>query len=464
MLNLDRRHLLMGMSGAAIAAGTLRVASADDSTAFNFPKYDVADLGGKLTPLGAERAGNAEGTIPEWTGGYSTLPSGYKIGDPLPVPFADEKPILTITPSNYMQYKDKLSAGQIYLLTKNPDFRMDIYQTHRTAIAPQYVYDFTKQNALKAHLSADNYALYDAYGGTPFPLPKSGYELVWNHLLAWEGTKIDASSGGYLVTSSGSLVVTADASARYLYPYYLPDGQNTFDGYYYCASLDPYAPPIQAGQGVVFKYALNPTIQPSRGWAYLLGERRVRETPNLQYDTPATIIAGQGNYDEYQNFNGPMDEYLVTALGKKEMFIPYNVNKAWVSSAEQQYGPRFFNPDLTRWELHRVWVVEMKVRPGRRNVDNRRILYLDEDTWSAVMSDIYDANDTLWKFGMAVPAICPFIPCVALGMTLIYNFTNGTYVTFNGVNSKVKSPWKPVPDLTEQYFSPQALAARSGAF
>ena len=41
-----------------------------------------------LTPMGSERAGNAEGTIPEWTGGITTPPAGYSPGDhhPTPVP------------------------------------------------------------------------------------------------------------------------------------------------------------------------------------------------------------------------------------------------------------------------------------------------------------------------------------------------------------------------------------------
>ena len=37
----------------------------------------VARLGQDLTPMGAEKAGNADGTIPEWTGGgIAEIPAG----------------------------------------------------------------------------------------------------------------------------------------------------------------------------------------------------------------------------------------------------------------------------------------------------------------------------------------------------------------------------------------------------
>ena len=62
---------------------------------------EAATLGGdKLTPAGAERAANADGSIPEWTGGMTKPPAGYKEGQRMIDPFADEKPLFTITAQN----------------------------------------------------------------------------------------------------------------------------------------------------------------------------------------------------------------------------------------------------------------------------------------------------------------------------------------------------------------------------
>jgi hypothetical protein len=41
---------------------------------------ESAKLKGELTPFGAEKAGNKEGTIPAWTGGYTTVTPGDKAG------------------------------------------------------------------------------------------------------------------------------------------------------------------------------------------------------------------------------------------------------------------------------------------------------------------------------------------------------------------------------------------------
>src|SRR5210317_1568432 len=68
---------------------------------------EAAQLGQDLTPMGAIKAGNADGTIPAWDGGITTPPAGFKPGDHHPDPYADDKPLFTITVQNKDQYKDK---------------------------------------------------------------------------------------------------------------------------------------------------------------------------------------------------------------------------------------------------------------------------------------------------------------------------------------------------------------------
>ena len=54
---------------------------------------EAAQLKTTLTPMGAERAGNKEGTIPAWTGGYTTPVPGFKNGGRRGDPFASDKPL-----------------------------------------------------------------------------------------------------------------------------------------------------------------------------------------------------------------------------------------------------------------------------------------------------------------------------------------------------------------------------------
>ncbi len=99
---------------------------------------EINQLGANLTPIGAEKTGNADGSIPEWTGGLPT-----DAGQPLPNhflenPFQDEQPAFEITASNYQQYRDKLTPGQVALFERYPKtFRMPIYQSRRTVGYPQ---------------------------------------------------------------------------------------------------------------------------------------------------------------------------------------------------------------------------------------------------------------------------------------------------------------------------------------
>src|SRR5450759_5126402 len=79
---------------------------------------EAAQLGKTLTPLGAIKAGNKEGTIPEWKNDGCKIPAGYKPhygleagGAPYVDPYAADKPLFKITAENMAQYADKLDMG-----------------------------------------------------------------------------------------------------------------------------------------------------------------------------------------------------------------------------------------------------------------------------------------------------------------------------------------------------------------
>jgi len=130
---------------------------------------EAAALGKTLNPLGGEMAGNADGSIPAWTPTPNIAASGEKVGDIPRKVFADEKPVAQITAQNMAQYADKLSEGTQALLKKYPDsFRVDVYPTHRTGLAPQYVYDNTLKNATNCQTKDDGKSLQGCYGGIPW--------------------------------------------------------------------------------------------------------------------------------------------------------------------------------------------------------------------------------------------------------------------------------------------------------
>ena len=458
MFKLNRRSVLK-TSAASMAAGAFPTFS-HAQEAFTPPSYTPADLKGQLTPFGAIKAGNADGTIPAWTGGGYPMPEGYQPGDPRPIPFADEQPLFTITSANMAKYADKLSAGSQELFQKYPDFTMQVFPTHRTAIAPQYVYDNIYQNATNAQLSSDGNSVSGAYGGIPFPIPQNGHEVVWNHLLTWVGTTVYYVGEGHTVTASGEIVFESRSSNWLQYPYYIENGQSNWGGLYRQALTVPMAPPYEAGGSILQLAPVDLEKINVEAWTYLVGQRRVRRAPELQFDTPNSLSGGTTNWDEANIFQGKQIEYDFAYVGFKEMYVPYNTNKFDAASVDQQFLPHFLNPDLVRWELHRCRVVEMTLKAGSRNVDAKRILYCDEDTGGAVVGEVYDSQGALWKHQHSIPAVYGDIPCVTTNQApfITYDLHAGTYNGGNHFSADCSPQWKPIAQLSDSFFTPGRLA------
>lgn len=418
---------------------------------------EAVRLKNSLTPFGAEKKGNEEGTIPPWDGGYTTVWPAYRSGRMRPDPFEAEKPLLTITAENMDRYTDHLSDGVKALLKRFNTYRLDVYPTHRTAAAPQWVYDNIFRNATRASTLNDGLTVEGAYGGIPFPIPKSGREAMWNHLLAWKGEAAVEDACTYLV-SGRRPVLTVQRRADFQYPFYYRDGSiKSFQGNY---ALERYAgirPPNIAGESYLVIEPLDQFNEPTKTWAYLVGQRRVRLAPTLAYDTSEPTTSGTSFLDEGWLFKGAMDRYDWRLLGKQEMFVPYNNDGFFQKRVAQALGPRHLNPDHVRWELHRVWVVEAQLAAGKHNVMAKRRLYLDEDTWLALLYDGWDAKGRLWHVAHALPLLVPELPAVVTFPDTIYDLVGGRYVSRYLLNESTLH-YQVVPRRPEDYFSPAALA------
>ena len=420
---------------------------------------EAAKLKSELTPFGAERAGNKDGGIPAWDGGVkqSTAPvNGHR-----PDPFANEKPLFSITSKNMAQYADKLSDGFKAMLTKYPDtFRMDVYPTHRTSSAPQWVYDNTLRNATQATL-ADGGAgpkPKGAFGGIPFPIPKSGPEVMWNHILRWRGESARYEWRGYNLTTDGRWIMAVEAANEQTEPYYYKeDSAATHNGDYWVIRSVNSGPPIRAGEGILAKENIDQSK--SQAWLYLTGQRRVRKLPNACCDTPTPFSAGVMTFDEVEVITGRMDRFDWKLLGKRELLIPYNNNKTQATKADDLLNKgRHLNPDMVRWELHRVWVVEATLKPGQRHTSPKSRYYVDEDNWFAALSDRWDANGQLARAGFGFTEVMPELPG-AVGWTMgIYDLVSGAAFV-SGITGDQKLPFRLVPRQKEAVFSPDSLAA-----
>jgi hypothetical protein len=449
-------HLMRMMMLCAVLAAS-RTAGAAVSA------EEAEALASRLTPVGAERAGNAKGTIPPWAGGYTIPVPGYVPGAPRPDPFAAEKPLFSITAKNADAYADQLPEGAKALFRKFPDYRMDVYPTHRTAALLARIYENIRRNATRAHEAPEGiaYGVEGAAGGVPFPIPKNGFEVVWNHLLAFWGPARETHIRTYVISASGIVDLATAYKEVADFPYYYPDATpDSYGGYYFKTRHIETTPPAKFGEGYLAWQPINTQRYRFAAWRYLPGERRVRKGPSLSYDTPDPDASGFETLDEYYIFFGGPDRYDFKLIGKKEMYIPYNNNRFYTRPASEVVGPKHANPADLRYELHRVWVVDGTLAPGKHDVVPHRRLYIDEDTWLAVYSDSWDEEGHLWKFGHGTMYLVPDLPAVILGSQFVYDLVLGGYVFGFAFNDEPVQ-YKLTPPHGEMEFTPETLAAQA---
>lgn len=420
---------------------------------------EAQQLNSTLTPLGGERAGNADGSIPAWDNGFKQVPAGVSPGPRIPDYFASDKILYSVTTQNLAQHSSKLSDGQKALFAKYPDYRIDVYPTRRTAAAPQWVYDNTRKNAVSAHLENQNNTLQGASGGIPFPIPKSGAEVVWNHQLSWRGEAWKNDFNVYIITANGQRVLSSTIQSQREMPYYFQTAKSEYQGIYWMTRLVNLGPPLRAGEALLGREPLDYANGGPQSWVYLTGQRRVRKLPVSSYDTPTPTSSGVANFDEVSVFTGPLDRYEWSIVGKQEMLIPYNSNKILQPAQDAEIlSERFLNPAHMRWELHRVWVVEGNLVAGKRHSMPKRRLYVDEDTWMAMLGDSWDANRQLWRTYLQLPYATPELPGLVRGLFAQYDLQTGAWMANNVVTEKRvhNLQAKPFPDSD---FSPDGLAA-----
>ncbi|RJG03158.1 DUF1329 domain-containing protein [Noviherbaspirillum sedimenti] len=422
---------------------------------------EAKQLGKTLTPMGAEMAGNKDGTIPAWTGGMKTIPPGFDPKKPhlRPDPFANEKPLFSVDAKNMSQHADKLSDGLKALMQKYPTFRIDVYPSHRTGAWPQYVMDNTAKNATRCSTEKGGVSINRAcYGGYPFPIPKTGNEVMWNHILRFVGHSYGMNSTSWVVDSNGTPALSSNNVVQEEYLYYDPKRTEVDGDYFWRYKHKTFAPARMSGEALMLVDPLDPTVQKRKAYQYLPGQRRVKLSPNLSYDTPSPGQGGAATMDDAALFLGPQDRFDFKLIGKKEMYIPYNNTKMVVDEkncpTEKVLMKNHYNPDCLRFELHRVWVVEGTVKSGVRHTSPKRMFYFDEDTYGAGLGDNYDASGKLQRVLWMAHLPAYEVPAQSSEGYGAYNLNSGVYVVSN---VHIGNGMYPIAPLDAREWAPEAL-------
>lgn len=435
--------------------GVLLLAACACQAQAKVDEAQAARLGQDLTPLGAERAGSANGSIPAWTGGVQP-PAGYRVGMHHPDPYAADPLLYRVDGSNAAQYAALLPEGLRALLERNPDFSLRVFPSRRSAAAPQRIYDETRANAVSAELIANGNGIRGAAAGIPFPLPQDGMEVIWNHILHYRGEQTQMINNQAVVINGRSSLIRRDRHVYYVYNREGMDEKgldNTLLYYKYRVT----APAKLSGTALVVQDPVDQVLSVRKAWRYSPSDRRVRRLPSLAYDSPQPDTSGLATADVVDSFNGAPDRYEWKLVGKREMLVPYNsyaVHQQGIPY-DRIVGARTLNPELLRYEQHRVWIVEATLRKGFNHPYDMRRFYIDEDSWQILAVDLFDRDAELIGLQESHPISYYEVPMFGSTLETLYHLRDGNYFV-DGLDNN-----EPMYDfgvqLSPRDFSPAAL-------
>ena len=306
-----------------------------------------------------------------------------------------------------------------------------------------------------------------AFGGYPFPIlhgnnEEKAWQVIWNHLTRWRGVSVTRRSSEVAVQPDGDYsLVTSQQEA--FFNYYNPEGsEEELDNviFYYLSFTQ--SPPRLAGGAILIHETLNQIINPRNGWGYNAGQRRVRRAPNLGYDSPIAAADNLRTADDTDIFNGALDRYNWEYEGMREIYVPYNNYRIGEQGTpySEILGISHLNPDLTRWELHRVHVVEATLKEGERHIYGKRRFYVDADSWNTLLLDQYDGRGELWRVTMGLAKNYYELPGVWTVLDVYHDLQARRYHVL-GLDTEEGSTRKFTNDVpNRRYFSPASLRRR----
>ncbi len=350
-----------------------------------------------FTSVGAEYKASNNGLVPEWNKSKTSVKKIVNKETIFYDQFSNDKVIEIIDKSNYGSFSSVLPFGLSELVKRNDDFRIGLYPTRRSADYPDNIkkqFETVKKEFNDTNLRLKNLKV----GELPFRFPISGEQIIWNHLLRYQGGSVERKFHTFVVGKEG-VFSKVGVWVKRVYKTHM-DKKEPNKLFY---ALGKYFEPSTLIGDILLVHENVDQLKNSRkSWIYNQAQKRVRRAPDIGYDAVGSGSQGLITADQVDAYNGAPDRYEWKILGKKVLIVPYNCNK--LNDKNLSYKSIIkkvsVNFELMRYEYHRVWIVEAKLKSNSSHIYSKRVFYIDEDSWSILLDESYSKNGDLWRVGI----------------------------------------------------------------
>ena len=311
-----------------------------------------------------------------------------------------ESPKYTVDGSNYMQYADKLTEGQIKTFETYPDYKINVYETSAECKLPDAVRAVSQTNSKM--VNGNEGIEWGTLGAKPFPNPSHAQHYIWNHRSAPHyNASIHRTLVAYVVKSDGTYTVgKGDNYIEFPGALTSPLRGQVDPNIYALYMVKNMSPARIAGTLTMLHDMYDSAIQARKAWQYSPATRRVRRAPDVNYDSFVDQTAGLATIDSYNMFTGAQDRFDWSLEGTKTMIIPHaNEALSEVGAADKITSSRHFvDPSLYRYEEREVAIVKASLKEGSRHIFPKQMMYVSTDEHNGIMiRDHYDGQGNLAK-------------------------------------------------------------------
>jgi hypothetical protein len=308
--------------------------------------------------------------------------------------------------SNMAEIKDLISPGVAWCVEHG--MPITIAETKSIPAPPEYL-EATEKYSAQVKLSADGRKLENYVAGQPFPKidpndPQVAQKIMWNYefkflitddvdLRNFDADTGTINTGGKELTVERHFLLDHLRSMSYVgrlfvdpKPLYEPND----DGIRGKQALYPILEPFDLkGVGLLSYRYLDPDRQDDT-WLYLPSLRRVRRLSSSQRSD--ALFGQDTDVDSYYGYAGNPAWMDWKFLGEREMLGVMHAQNFPVKWAEG--SANFAFDDV--WEKRKVWVLEGTPR-NPQYAYSKRLLFVDQETYAVLYSDISDRAGQLWK-------------------------------------------------------------------